>query len=159
MSTFDFSPMLRYSVGFDRMQRQIATASARTEATYPPYNIETNDKDAYRVTVAVAGFDKDDLDITLEDDKLNIMGKKEDEDGNLRYLHRGIAGRSFNLKFNLADHIKVIDAGLVNGVLTVDLERVVPEALKPRQIAISNHEIKPLADKTNKMISSEDKAA
>lgn len=159
MSTFDFSPVLRYSVGFDRMQRQLDMASARTEATYPPYNIETDGEDAYRVTVAVAGFDKNDINITLEDDKLNISGDKNDEPETLQYLHHGIAGRSFNLKFNLADHIKVNDASLANGLLTIDLERIVPEALKPRQISIRNHKVKPLANKTNKMINDHNKAA
>ena len=110
MSTFDFSPMLRYSVGFDRMQRQIATASARTEATYPPYNIETNDKDAYRVTVAVAGFEKDDLDITLEDDKLNITGKKEDEDGNME--EKCVAGNDLGATFNADKYVKTFFNGL-----------------------------------------------
>lgn len=159
MSTFDFSPVLRYSVGFDRMKRQLDMASAKTEETYPPYNIETDGDDAYRVTVAVAGFDKKDINISLEVDKLYISGEKHDEPENLQYLHRGIAGRSFNLKFNLADHIKIIDASLANGVLTIDLERIVPEALKPRQISISNHKAKPLATKSNKMIKNHNKAA
>ena len=159
MSTFDFSPMLRYSVGFDRMQRQLDMASAKTEVTYPPYNIETDGNDAYRVTVAVAGYDKKDINITLEEDKLNISGDKNDEPEKLQYLHRGIASRSFNLKFNLADHIKVIDASLTNGVLTVDLERIVPEALKPRQISINTHKIKPLTNKSSKIINNHNKAA
>ena len=159
MNTFDFSPMLRYSVGFDRMQRQLNLASAKTEATYPPYNIETDGDDAYRVTVAVAGFDKKDINITLEDDKLNISGEKNNEPESLQFLHRGIAGRSFSLKFNLADHIKVVDASLANGVLTIDLERIVPEALKPRQISISTHKVKPLANRAKKTIDNQNKAA
>ena len=159
MRTFDFTPMFRHSVGFDRMQRQMDTASARTEASYPPYNIETNSKDAYRITIAVAGFDKKDLDITLEEDKLSVAGKKDDRAGDVSYLHRGIAGRSFQLKFNLANHIKVLNADLENGVLGIDLEREVPEALKPRQIEIKNHLVKPLADKAKKKIAGEDKAA
>ena len=159
MRTYDITPMFRHSVGFDRMQRQMDTASARTEASYPPYNIETNSKDAYRITIAVAGFDKKDLDITLEEDKLSVAGKKDDRAGDVSYLHRGIAGRSFQLKFNLANHIKVLNADLENGVLGIDLEREVPEALKPRQIEIKNHSFKPLADKAKDMIASEDKAA
>ena len=159
MRTYDFTPMFRHSVGFDRMQRQMDTASARTEASYPPYNIETNSKDAYRISIAVAGFDKKDLDITLEEDKLSVAGKKEDGAVDVSYLHRGIAGRSFQLKFNLADHIKVLNADLENGVLAIDLEREVPEALKLRQIEIRNHPFKPLADKAEEMITGEDKAA
>ncbi|MBH89265.1 MAG: hypothetical protein CMF71_03400 [Magnetovibrio sp.] len=159
MSTFDFAPMLRYSVGFDRMQRQLNLASTRTEATYPPYNIETDGDDSYRVTVAVAGFDKKEISITLEDDKLKIIGEKDASPETVTYLHRGIASRSFNLNFNLADHIKVIDASLINGVLTVDLERVVPEALKPRQISINTHKVKPLTNKSNKTINAQGKAA
>ena len=159
MRTYNLSPMFRHSVGFDRMQRLMDAATTKTEVSYPPYNIETDGDDAYRVTVAVAGFDKKDLDITLENDTLSITGKKEDEAEGVSYLHRGIAGRSFQLKFNLADHIKVLNADLENGVLAVDLEREVPEALKPRQIEIKTHPVKSLAEKAKKMISGEDKAA
>jgi molecular chaperone IbpA len=159
MRTYDLSPMFRHSVGFDRMQRLMNANSARTEITYPPYNIETDDENAYRVTVAVAGFDKNELDITLENDTLTITGKKEDEVEGVSYLHRGIAGRSFQLKFNLADHIKVQKADLENGVLAVELEREVPEELKPRQIEIETQPIKSFAEKAKKMITGEDKAA
>lgn len=159
MRTYDFSPMFRHSVGFDRMQHLMDAASGRTEASYPPYNIETDGEDVYRVTVAVAGFDRKDLEVTLENDTLMISGKKEDEAEDVSYLHRGIAGRSFLLKFNLADHIKVLNADLENGVLAVDLEREVPEAMKPRQIEIKTHPVKSLAEKAKKMITGEDKAA
>ncbi len=159
MRTYDFSPMFRHSVGFDRMQRLMDAATARTEVTYPPYNIETDGEDAYRVTVAVAGFGDGDLDVTLEKETLTISGNKADgaEDGT--FLHRGIAGRNFQLKFNLADHIKVKGANLENGVLVVDLEREVPEELKPRQIEIKTNPIKSLAKKAKKMIGAEKKAA
>ena len=159
MRTYDFTPMFRHSVGFDRMQRLMDAAMARTEVSYPPYNIETDGEDTYRVTVAVAGFDKNDLDVTLENDTLTITGKKDEETEGVTYLHHGIAGRSFQLKFNLADHIKVLNADLENGVLVIDLEREVPEALKPRQIEIKTHPVKSLAEKAKKMITGEDKAA
>ena len=159
MRTYNLSPMFRHSVGFDRMQRLVDAASTKSEVSYPPYNIETDGEDAYRVTVAVAGFDKKDLDVSLEDDTLSITGKKEDEVEGVSYLHRGIGGSSFQLKFNLADHIKVLNAGLVNGVLAVDLEREVPEALKPRQIEIKTRPVKSFAEKAKNMITGEDKAA
>ena len=159
MRAYDFSPMFRHSVGFDRLQRLMDAATARTETSYPPYNIETDGEDAYRVTVAVAGFDRKDLEVTLENDTLSISGRKDDEGQDVTYLHHGIAGRSFQLKFNLADHIKVLDADLENGVLAIDLKREVPEALKPRRIEIKAHPVKSLAKKARKMITGEDKAA
>ena len=159
MRNYDFTPMFRHSVGFDRIQRLMASASARSEASYPPYNIEADGEDTYRIIVAVAGFDKKDLDITLEEDTLSIIGKKEDEAEDVSYLHRGIAGRSFQLKFNLADHIKVHSADLANGELKIDLKCEVPEALKPRQIEIKTRQAKTLEDKPKKMITGEDQAA
>jgi len=159
MHNYDFTPMFRHSVGFDRIQRLMASASARSEASYPPYNIEADGEDTYRIIVAVAGFDKKDLDITLEEDTLSIIGKKEDEAEDVSYLHRGIAGRSFQLKFNLADHIKVHSADLANGELKIDLKCEVPEALKPRQIEIKTRQAKTLEDKPKKMITGEDQAA
>ena len=136
MRAYDFSPLFRYSVGFDRLQRLMDSARERTEVSYPPYNIESVDDNAYRITVAVAGFGESDLDVTAADDTLTISGKKEDEGKATAYLHRGIAERAFQLTFNLADHVKVRDAGLENGVLVVTLEREVPEELKPRKIHI-----------------------
>jgi molecular chaperone IbpA len=159
MHNYDFTPMFRHSVGFDRIQRLMASASARSEASYPPYNIEADGENTYRIIVAVAGFDKKDLDITLEEDTLSIIGKKEDEAEDVSYLHRGIAGRSFQLKFNLADHIKVHNADLANGELKIDLKCEVPEALKPRQIEIKTRQAKTLEDKPKKMITGEDQAA
>ena len=159
MHTYDFTPIFRHSVGFDRIHHLMASVSARTEASYPPYNIEADGEDTYRIIVAVAGFDKKDLDITLEEDTLSIIGKKEDEAEDVSYLHRGIAGRSFQLKFNLADHIKVHNADLANGELKIDLKCEVPEALKPRQIEIKTRQAKTLEDKPKKMITGEDQAA
>ena len=131
MLTYDLTPMLRHSVGFDRFHRLLEAANTRSEESYPPYNIETNGEDAYRISVALAGFDRSELDLTLDHEELTITGKKERDADGISYLHRGIEGRSFNLKFNLADHVKVISANLENGVLVVDLEREVPEELKP----------------------------
>jgi len=159
MRTYDFSPMFRHSVGFDRIYQLLESANQRNDVSYPPYNIETDGEDAYRISVAVAGFDKADLDLTLDRDTLTIAGQKADSPDGVSYLHRGIAGRSFNLKFNLADHVKVVNAGLENGVLVVDLEREVPDELKPHKISIETHPIKSLAEKAKKMISGDSKAA
>lgn len=159
MRTFDFSPLFRHSVGFDRMQRLLDAAYERADVSYPPYNIETDGADAYRVTVAVAGFDKKDLDITIEGDTLTIVGNSGDAETESEYLHRGIAGRSFHLRFSLADHVKVASANLENGMLVIDLEREVPEAMKPRKIEIETHPIKELASKAKKLVGIEDKKA
>ena len=159
MLTYDFTPMLRHSVGFNRIHRLLEAANTRSEVSYPPYNIESDGEDAYRISVAVAGFDRDELDLTLDHEELAITGKKEGEGDGVSYLHRGIAGRSFNLKFNLADHVKVVSANHENGILVVDLEREVPEELKPRKILIETHPIKDLAVKAKKMISGDKKAA
>ena len=143
MPTFDFTPLFRTAVGFDRMS-QLADRAMRMDeqaSAYPPYNIEKLSDDDYRITMAVAGFTQADLDITVHENTLIVKAKKErsDEQGeaNTRYLHRGIATRSFERRFQLADHIHVTDAHLENGVLNVTLLRDVPEALKPRKIEIS----------------------
>jgi molecular chaperone IbpA len=139
MRTLDFSPLFRSTVGFDRMQRLIDSAQRVDESSlsYPPYNIEATGEDAYRITMAVAGFGEEDLDITVKENTLLISGKARKDDDNVAYLYRGIAGRSFERRFHLADHIKVVGAGLVNGVLAVELAREIPEEMKPRKIAIS----------------------
>jgi molecular chaperone IbpA len=140
MRTHDLSPLFRHSVGFDRMQRLLNTASEwdSNAQAYPPYNIEQIDNDQYRVTVAVAGFSPEDLDITTKENTLTISGKLEgDDDKDVTYLHRGIAGRAFERRFEIADHIKVTGAGLVNGMLSVDLVRDIPEEKKPRKISIA----------------------
>ena len=139
MDRFDFSPLFRSTIGFDRLTR-LMDAAARTDSAtpgYPPYNIETTGEDAYRLTMAVAGFAGDELDITVQENSLVVTGKakKEEEDG--RYLHHGIARRAFERRFSLAEHIKVVGASLENGMLHVDLVREVPEAAKPRKIEIT----------------------
>ena len=139
MDRFDFSPLFRSTIGFDRLARLVDSAARFDGAApaYPPYNIETTGEDAYRLTMAVAGFARDEIDITVQENSLVISGKaqkEEAEDG--RYLHRGIARRAFERRFSLADHIKVNGASMDNGLLHVDLVREVPEEAKPRQVKI-----------------------
>ena len=144
MRTHDLSPLFRHSVGFDRMQRLLNTASEwdSNAQAYPPYNIEQVDSDQYRVTVAVAGFGPDDLDITAKENTLTITGKLDgSDDKDVTYLHHGIAGRAFERRFEVADHIKVTGADLNNGLLSVDLVREVPEEKKPRKISIATKAI------------------
>jgi len=138
MRTIDFTPLNRFAVGFDRMQRQLETLAHVDEATsaYPPYNIEVLDENAYRITMAMAGFSIDDIDITMQNTQLTIAGRVERNEKPAEYLHRGIATRAFERHFELADHIKVNGARMDNGLLHIDLVREVPEALKPRKIAI-----------------------
>src|SRR5438128_4228111 len=142
MDRFDFSPLFRSTIGFDRLTRLVDAATRVDTASlaYPPYNIEKTGEDAYRLTMAVAGFSADELDITAQENSLLVTGKaRKDEDEN-RYLHRGIARRAFERRFSLADHIKVVGASLRNGMLHVDLVREVPEAMKPRTIKITSGE-------------------
>ena len=137
MTTFDLSPLFRTAIGFDRMARLIDTAQdAASAPAYPPYNIAKTGENAYRLTMAVAGFGQDDLEITVRDNQLIVAGKVKDEAAG-ELLYRGIAGRAFERRFALADHIVVDGADLQNGLLHVALKRVVPEALKPRRVAIS----------------------
>jgi molecular chaperone IbpA len=138
MDTFDFSPLFRSTIGFDRLTRLIDAAQVDNGASaYPPYNIETTGENAYRLTMAVAGFGSDDLDITAKEGALVVTGKARKEDEGKHYLHRGIARRAFERRFQLADHIRVAGASLDNGLLHVDLVREVPEALKPRKVEIT----------------------
>jgi molecular chaperone IbpA len=134
MDRFDFSPLFRSTIGFDRLARLVDLDN--TAPTYPPYNIEKTGDDAYRLTIAVAGFSPEEIDVTVHENSLLVTGRAKKEEGNGRYLHRGIARRVFERRFSLADHIKVAGANLVNGMLHVDLVREVPEAMKPRKIAI-----------------------
>ena len=138
MDRFDFSPLFRSTIGFDRLARLVDAATHVDSAalSYPPYNIEKTGEDSYRLTMAVAGFSQDELDITVHENTLIVTGKSEKEAEDGRYLHRGIARRAFERRFSLADHIKVVGANLENGMLHVDLAREVPEAAKPRKIAI-----------------------
>jgi len=139
MTSFDFSPLFRSTVGFDRMMRLLENSSRVAEAGqgYPPYNIEKTGEDAYRITLAVAGFGEDEISIEVREGTLTIEGARKDEDTGASYLYRGIAGRGFKRQFQLADHVEVEGAKLFNGLLTLDLQRRVPEALKPRRIEVS----------------------
>jgi molecular chaperone IbpA len=140
MYRFDFSPLFRSTIGFDRLARLVDTATRidSTALSYPPYNIEKTGEDAYRLTMAVAGFARDELDITVHENTLIVSGKAQHDDEDNRYLHRGIARRAFERRFSLADHLKVTGASLDNGLLHVDLVREVPEAMKPRTINIAS---------------------
>lgn len=138
-SVYDLSPLYRSMIGVDRMADLIETAMrSESDATnYPPYDIEKTDEDAYRITVAVAGFRPDELEVTSQPNMLVVAGRKaQDEETQHSYLHRGIAARAFERRFELADYVMVKSAACADGVLTIDLVREVPEALKPRRIEI-----------------------
>jgi molecular chaperone IbpA len=136
MRTFDLSPLYRASVGFDNLTR-LFDATLNDAPAYPPYNIAKAGDDAYRITFAVAGFADKDLDVQVENHTLTVRGKTSQDETATTYLHRGIAGRSFERKFELADHIQVTGAAMENGLLHIDLKREIPEALKPRKVAIA----------------------
>lgn len=148
MRHFDLSPLYRSTVGFDRMFSMLDQATGTdTGNTYPPYNIERTDEDAYRVSLAVAGFGEDDIAIEQKENSLTIRGSQETEksaEKDREVLYQGIAARSFERRFQLADHVKVTGAALENGLLHVDLVREVPEAARPRQIPISGKSAKVL---------------
>jgi len=140
MRNYDFSPLFRSTVGFDRLARLVDGAAGVDEASpgYPPYNIEKLGDEAYRVTMAVAGFAPDELDVTVHENTLIVTGRAKPTEAKAgQYLHRGIARRPFERRFQLADHIKVRGARLNNGLLDIDLAREVPETLKPRKVDIS----------------------
>lgn len=137
MRTYDFAPLHRSTVGFDRMFSLLDQASrAETAKTWPPYNIEKVSDDAYQITLAVAGFAPEEIDVTQNDTSLIVSGKKSDDASDHQFLHRGIAARHFRQSFSLADHVKVTGATMEHGLLTVNLVREVPEAFKPRRIPI-----------------------
>ena len=136
-TNFDFSPLYRSAIGFDRFASLIDSAlGADPQPSYPPYNIELVEENRYRITMAVAGFDRQEIDIEVERDTLKIVGRKSKEDVPKNYLHRGLAARNFEQRFQLADYLKVSGATLENGLLSIDLAREVPEAMKPRKIDI-----------------------
>jgi molecular chaperone IbpA len=140
MRSFDLSPLYRSTVGFDRMFNLLDTLGGvdNSGQTYPPYNIERTGENDYRVTMAVAGFSEDDINIEVKENTLTVKGERkgESEQKEEQYLYRGIAARSFERRFQLADHVEVKGATLENGLLHVDLVREIPEAAKPRTIAI-----------------------
>ncbi|APO71066.1 HSP20 family heat shock protein (plasmid) [Rhizobium gallicum] len=145
---FDFAPLYRSSIGFDRVFNLLNNAQ-RFQAvdTWPPYDIVKAGEDEYRITMAVAGFAEEDLSVTHERNVLVIAGAKPDKE-DMQYLHHGIAGRSFERRFELADHVKVLGASLKNGLLSVELKREIPEEMKPRRIAIGTNEAKQAKEET-----------
>ena len=141
MRTYDFSPLFRTAVGFDRLARQIETAARSSQETgWPPYNIESTGEDAYRIELAVAGFAPEELNIEAKENLLTVTGKKPSQDESVQrtFLHRGLAERDFERRFQLADYVVVKSASLNHGLLTIDLQRELPESLKPRRIEIAD---------------------
>jgi molecular chaperone IbpA len=137
MRTYDLSPLFRSTIGFDRLGRLLESSLSTEGVAYPPYNIEKLGENAYRLTMAVAGFGEKDIDLTVQDNALTIRGKAQSEPESVQFLHRGIAGRAFERHFQLADHVEVEGARLENGLLHVELVRRIPETLKPRKIEIA----------------------
>lgn len=153
-SAFDFSPLFRSTIGFDRLMHLLEGASNVDETTlgYPPYNIEKTDENAYRITLAVAGFAEEDLHVETKENTLVVAGRQSKENGEHSFLHRGIAGRAFQRIFELAEHLKVTGAGMENGLLHIDLVREVPEEMKPRRIEISTSAPKTIASKVKQLV-------
>ena len=139
-STLDFSPLYRSAIGFDRMARLLDAAATDSKPSYPPYNVELVEENRYRISMAVAGFSQNELEITSEESTLTIRGRQESDDSR-KFLYQGIAERNFERKFQLDEHVKVVDARLENGLLHVELVREIPEAMKPRTIEISSGEL------------------
>ena len=139
MRTIDFSPLYRSVVGFDRLAGLLETATAETASNgYPPYNIERTDENGYRVDIAVAGFRPEELEIEVKENLLTVTGRKAANDEPRRFLHRGLAERNFDRRFQLADYVVVTDANLADGLLSISLKRELPEALKPRRVEIGS---------------------
>ncbi|HYI82105.1 MAG TPA: Hsp20 family protein [Acetobacteraceae bacterium] len=139
MTALDFSPLFRTAIGFDRLARQLETARTAPDAqSYPPYNIEKTGEDSYVLTMAVAGFGPNDIEVVARENVLTVSGRAPQAEEGRAFLYRGIAGRAFERRFVLADHIVVEGANLENGLLQLNLKRVVPEALKPRRIAVQS---------------------
>lgn len=136
MNALNLSPLFRTAIGFDRLARLVDNAAA-ADVSYPPYNIEKSGEDSYRLTMAVAGFGPDDIELTVKENTLLVAGRVGSDGEKSEILYRGIAGRAFERRFVLADHIVVDGADLKNGLLSVGLKRVVPEASRPRRIAIA----------------------
>ena len=143
MRRFDLAPLHRATVGFDQVANMMDRILTDTNAapSYPPYNIEKTDDDAWRISIAVAGFSDEDLNVEMRESALIVSAKRPDEEGEPTYLHRGIANRAFERRFALADHVRVSGASHINGMLNIDLVREVPEALKPRRIEIAKNDV------------------
>jgi molecular chaperone IbpA len=139
MRRFDPTPLYRATVGFDRVAEMLDRAMANDLQApgYPPYNIEKVEEDGYRISLAVAGFSADDLSVEVKENALLVTGRAQDDQSDREYLHRGIATRAFERRFQLADHVRVEGAHHADGMLHIDLKRELPEALRPRQIEIA----------------------
>jgi len=136
MTGYDFSPLFRSAIGFDRIARALDDAARAEQTAYPPYNVELVDENKYEITMALAGFEREELNLEFEGDSLKVVGRKTRQDQKRTYLHRGIAERDFEHRFKLADHVSVAGANLINGILRIELVRQIPEALKARRIEI-----------------------
>lgn len=147
--SYDFSPLFRTAIGFDRLARLVDTLPDNTAASYPPYNIEKVGDDSYRLSLAVAGFAADDIELSVKENTLVVAGRVAQESGKGEFLHRGIAARAFTRRFVLADHMVVEGADIANGMLHVTIKRVVPEALKSRRIEIKTAAGQPKAIEAN----------
>ncbi len=147
MRTFDFTPLYRSSIGFDRMANLLDSVmrAEQSQPSYPPYNIELTGEDQYRISMAVAGFDQSELIIEAKQNNLTVTGNKPSDQDERTFLHRGIAARNFERRFQLADHVRVVSANMENGLLHIDLVREIPEAMKPRTIEIRSESDKPKA--------------
>jgi molecular chaperone IbpA len=143
MMMIDFTPLFRTAVGYDRLASMLEEAARSDANGYPPYNIELTGEDRYRITMAVAGFTENDLDIEVKQNVIRVSGKKAAEERERKFLYRGIANRAFERRFQLADYVRVEGAQLENGLLLVDLVREIPEAMRPRRIEIKSTEVKP----------------
>lgn len=151
MRDFDFAPLYRSAIGFDRMANLLdsITRSEQTQPSYPPYNIELTGDDQYRISMAVAGFDQSELDIQVHENTLTVTGKKSEDKEQKKFLHQGIAARNFERRFQLAEYVEVKSASVDNGLLHIDLLREVPEAKKPKTIAITKTAERPKLTQAN----------
>lgn len=144
--TFDFAPLYRTTVGFDHLASLLDSVTNTSQPAFPPYNIELLEKDRYRITMAVAGFAEEDIQVETENNTLTVAANRPEkvEEQKRSYLHQGIAERNFKRQFRLADHVKVVSATLANGLLHIELAREIPEAMKPRAIPINGRNVQPL---------------
>jgi len=136
MTAYDLSPLFRTAIGFDRLAHALESANRADAGGYPPYNIEATGEDQYQITLAVAGFSAEEIDIETQDNLLKVVGRKNADVADRKYLHRGIANRNFERTYQLADYVRVDGAEMKDGLLHIDLVREVPEAMKPRRIEI-----------------------
>ena len=161
MMTYDFSPLFRSAIGFDRVAKMLEDAARVDQSAngYPPYNIEKLNEDAYRITLAVAGFAEGELNVETRENTLIVSGSKKPEEKDASYLYRGIATRDFVRSFRIADHVKVTDAVYDSGLLHIELVRELPEAMKPRKIDIQSGKASSLVGKAKKLLEGDKQAA